>query len=116
MPLASARRRRGGPRRTDVAARGQAKHLHDSGGVTVEEMRQASMALMQLVPTAPVEVQKGRDRGRDERGRDRNSDEERLAATGTWQPNGLTVSGVRPDLGWPPTSLKLLRDLQVPIR
>ena len=63
--------------------RGQDKHLHYSRGVTVAEMRQASMALMQLVPTAPVEVQKGRDRGRDERGRDRNSDEERLAATGT---------------------------------
>jgi hypothetical protein len=28
-------------------------------------MRQASMALMQLVPTEPVELQKGRDRGRD---------------------------------------------------
>ena len=68
---------------TDVAKRGQDKHLHYSRGVTVEEMRQASMALMQLIPTAPVEVQKGRDRGRDERGRDRNSDEERLAATGT---------------------------------
>ena len=52
-------------------------------GVTVEEMRQASMALMQLVPTEPTEVQKGRDLGRDERGRDRKSDEERLAATGT---------------------------------
>ena len=36
---------------TDVAARGQDKHLHYSRGVTVEEMRQASMALMQLVPT-----------------------------------------------------------------
>ena len=30
---------------TDVAARGQDKHLHYSRGVTVEEMRQASMAL-----------------------------------------------------------------------
>jgi hypothetical protein len=32
--------------------------------------------------------------------------------------NHLTgsLSGVRPDLGWPPTSLKLLRDLLVPIR
>jgi hypothetical protein len=29
---------------------------------------------------------------------------------------GETVSGVWPDLGWPPTSLKLLRDLLVPIR
>ncbi|TMQ12936.1 MAG: hypothetical protein E6J91_19825 [Deltaproteobacteria bacterium] len=68
---------------TDVAPRGQGKHLHYSRGVTVEEMRQASMALMELVPTEPTEVQKGRDRGRDGRGRERNSDEERLAATGT---------------------------------
>jgi integrase len=66
-----------------VAQRGSDKHLHYSRGVTVEEMRQASMALMQLVPTGPVAAQKGRNRGRDERGRDRNSDEERLAATGT---------------------------------
>jgi len=29
--------------------------------VTVEEMRQASMALMELVPTEPLEVPKGRD-------------------------------------------------------
>jgi hypothetical protein len=43
---------------TDVAARGQDKHLHDSWGVTVEEMRQASMALMELIPTEPTEVQK----------------------------------------------------------
>jgi hypothetical protein len=68
---------------TDVAPRGQGKHLHYSRGVTVEEMRQASMALMALVPTEPLEVQKGRDLGRDGRGRDRNSDEEQLAATGT---------------------------------
>jgi hypothetical protein len=61
---------------TDVAARGQDKHLHYSRGVTVEEMRQASMALMQLVPTEP-----GKYKGRDERGRDRESDEERAAAT-----------------------------------
>ena len=47
----------------------------------MEEMRQASMALMELVPTEPTEVEKGRDLGRDERGRDRKSDEERLAAT-----------------------------------
>src|SRR3954467_12256280 len=66
---------------TDVAARGQDKHLHYSRGVTVEEMRQASMALMELVPTEPTEVQKGRDLGRDERGRDRFSDGERAAAT-----------------------------------
>jgi integrase len=67
---------------TDVAPRGQGKHLHYSRGVTVEEMRQASMALMELVPTEPWKS-KGRDLGRDGRGRDRNSDEERLAATGT---------------------------------
>ena len=34
----------------------------------MEEMRQASMALMELVPTEPTEVQKV-DLGRDERGR-----------------------------------------------
>ena len=66
-----------------VAQRGSDKHLHYSRGVTVEEMRQASMALMQLVPTGPVAAQKGRDRGTDERGSDRNSGDERLAATGT---------------------------------
>jgi hypothetical protein len=43
---------------TDVAPRGQGKHLHYSRGVTVEEMRQASMALMELVPTEPAELQK----------------------------------------------------------
>ena len=32
--------------------------LHYSRGVTVEEMRQASMALMQLIPTEPSEAQK----------------------------------------------------------
>jgi len=32
----------------------QDKHLHYSRGVTVEEMRRASMALMQLVPSGPV--------------------------------------------------------------
>ena len=42
----------------DVAARGQDKHLHYSRGVTVEEMRQASMALMELIPTEPTDVQK----------------------------------------------------------
>ena len=55
--------------------------LHYSRGVTVEEMRQASMALVELVPTEPTEVQEGRDLGRDGRGRDRKSDEERAAAT-----------------------------------
>jgi hypothetical protein len=66
---------------TDAVARGQDKHLHYSRGVTVEEMGQASTALMELVPTEPTEVQKGRDLGRDGRGRDRNPDEERAAAT-----------------------------------
>jgi integrase len=41
-----------------VAQRGSDKHLHYSQGVTVEEMRQASMALMQLVPTGPVTAQR----------------------------------------------------------
>jgi hypothetical protein len=43
----------------------------------VEEMRQASVALMQPVPTEPTEVPKGRDRGRDERGRDERGRDER---------------------------------------
>jgi hypothetical protein len=38
----------------EVAQRGQDKHLHYNRGVTVEEMRQASIALMQLVPSGPV--------------------------------------------------------------
>ena len=66
----------------EVAQCGSDKHLHDSRGVTVEEMRQASMALMQLVPTEPAAWPKGRDRGRDGRDRDRDSDEEPAAATG----------------------------------
>ena len=74
---------RSGRAGAEVAQRGQDKHLHYSRGVTVEEMRQASMALMRLVPTAPSAAPKARDLGRDRRGRDRNSDEERLAATGT---------------------------------
>lgn len=56
---------------------------HYSWGVTVEEMRQASMALMQLVPTEPSGEQNRRDLGRDGRGRDRDSDDERPAATET---------------------------------
>jgi hypothetical protein len=59
----------------DVAARGQDKHLHYSRGVTVEEMRQASMALNRLVPPRAGRTE-GRDHGRDERGRDRDSDED----------------------------------------
>jgi hypothetical protein len=38
----------------EVAQRGQDKHLHYSPGVTVEEMRKASMALMQLVPSGAL--------------------------------------------------------------
>ena len=44
------------PPEAGTSPRGQGKHLHDSRGVTVEEMRQASMALMELVPTEPTEV------------------------------------------------------------
>jgi len=68
---------------TAVAQRGQDKHLHYSRGVTVEEIRQASMALMQLVPTEPSAAPKGRDHGRDGRGRDRISDEKLVGVTGT---------------------------------
>ena len=40
---------------THVAARGQDKHLPYSRGVTVEEMRQASTALMELIlPTRAI--------------------------------------------------------------
>jgi hypothetical protein len=66
----------------EVAQRGQDKHLHYSRGVTVEEMRQASMALIQLVPARPVVGSKSRDYGRDQSGRDRDSDEEPTASTG----------------------------------
>jgi len=64
----------------EVARRGQDKHLHDSRGVTVEEMRQASMALMRLVPTGPAAPRKGRDRGTDRRSRDQNPDAEQTVA------------------------------------
>jgi hypothetical protein len=52
-PIGSPRggRRACGGRGAEVAQRGSDKHLHYSRGVTVEEMRQASIALMQLVPT-----------------------------------------------------------------
>ena len=66
----------------EVAQRGHDKHLHYSRGVTVEEMRQASMALVQLVPTEPNAEPKGRDRGSDGSSRDRDSDEKHVAATG----------------------------------
>lgn len=58
----------------EVALRGQDKHLHYSRGVTVDEMRKASMAVMQLVPTSPLETVAGRDGGRDHAGRDGHSD------------------------------------------
>ena len=67
---------------TDVAVRGQDKHLHYSRGVTVEEMRQASIALMQLVPSGPVAGPKSRGEGSDGSGRGRESDENWL-----WQPD-----------------------------
>jgi hypothetical protein len=44
--------------------------------VTIEEMRQASIAVMSVVPTWPGGSAKSRDAGRDERGRDRTSDDE----------------------------------------
>ncbi|HEX7839301.1 MAG TPA: hypothetical protein VF469_17610 [Kofleriaceae bacterium] len=66
----------------EVAQRGQDKHLHYSRGVTVEEMRQASMALMQLVPSGPVAGPKSRGEGRDGSGRGRESDDELAVSTG----------------------------------
>ena len=66
----------------EVAQRGSDKHLHYSRGVTVEEMRQASIALMQLVPTESVVRPESRDRGRDGGGRDRDSDAEPAGLTG----------------------------------
>jgi len=65
----------------EIALRGQDKHLHYSRGVTVEEMRQASVALMQLVPSGPVAGPKSRDRSRDGSGRDRKSDDELAVVT-----------------------------------
>jgi len=55
----------------EAAQRGQDKHFHYSRGVTVEKMRQASIAVMQLVATRPGAGPKDRDGGRDEIGRDR---------------------------------------------
>ena len=66
----------------ELALRGQDKHLHYSRDVTVEEMRQASMALMQLVPSGPVAGPKSRDEGRDESGRGRDSDDELAVSIG----------------------------------
>lgn len=62
-----------------VRERGQGTHLHYSQGVTVDEMRQASIAVMSVVPTRPVGtmVAVGRDVGRDDEqgadGRDREN-------------------------------------------
>jgi integrase len=47
-----------------VRERGKGTHLHYSRGVTVEEMRQASIAVMSIIPTGPVGTA-GRDSGRD---------------------------------------------------
>lgn len=47
-----------------VAQRGQRQAPALQPGVTVEEMRQASIALMQLVSTRPVAGPKSRDVGR----------------------------------------------------
>jgi integrase len=66
----------------EVAQRRSDKHLHYSRGVTVEEMRQASIALMQLVPTESVARPKSRGEGRDANGRGRESDDELAVSTG----------------------------------
>ena len=42
----------------EVDLRGQDKHLHYSRGVAVEEMRDASVALIRLVPTEPATIPK----------------------------------------------------------
>jgi len=49
----------------------------------MEEMRQASIALMQLVRTRPIAGPKSRDGGRDGSGRDQGSDDEVAAPIGT---------------------------------
>jgi hypothetical protein len=79
MPLVKAMAGRAG---VEIAQRGQDKHLHYSRGVTVDEMRQASIALMRLVPTEPAASPKSRDGGRDGDGRDRTSDAEVAAPIG----------------------------------
>lgn len=75
--------------------RGQDKHLHYSRGVTVEEMRQASIAVMKLVPTRPVAGPKGRDGI----GRDQVADDEVAAPIGPWPAGRVALSSVQPDLG-----------------
>jgi integrase len=73
----------------EVVQRGLDKHLHYSHGVTVEEMRQASIALMQLVPTESVVRPESRDRGRDGG-----------ALSGVWPDSGR-ASEIRPIAGHP---------------
>jgi hypothetical protein len=75
--------------------RGPAAHQHLSLPITVPEIDASVRSLtadqvpetirhhVGLVPAEPSAVPKGRDLGRDRRGRDRDSDEEQLAATGT---------------------------------
>ena len=84
--------------------------------VTTPRLADSISGVIFDVITSKFGLGKGRGLGRNERGRDRKSDEERLAATATLPSTGLKMSGVWPDLGRPLTSLKLLRDLQVPIR
>ena len=71
-------------RRIGGEARGQYQlppiELHHRPGVTVGADAPVSMALLQLVLRSRLQ-RKGWDHGRDGRGRDRNSDEERAAAT-----------------------------------
>jgi hypothetical protein len=55
--------------------------------------------LMRLLPTEPNTASRGRDLGRDENGGDRASDKDRVAATRTWPPSRLILSGFWPDLG-----------------
>lgn len=103
--------RRGVPEPRSPAARD--RHLRYSRGASAEESRGASIALMQLHPTEPT------DRGRDgDSSRDRNSDEEAEVSRVARSDAALLVvsSGVRPDLGRSPMTLKLLRDLLVPSR
>jgi hypothetical protein len=83
----------------EVALHGQDKHLHYSRGVTVEEIRNASIALMRLVPTEPATIPKSRDGGSDDAGRDRDSDAEAAAVEGPWKQRGPAMSGVWPDFG-----------------
>ena len=66
---------------TDVAARGQSKHLHYSRGGDGGGDAPGVDGAHGAGPDRACGSPKGRDLGRDERGRDRYSDGERLAAT-----------------------------------